>query len=77
MHQVLKSKDFPYQSVLDLPFRAFHIVIGEHEQRNLSEEEVDWYNQVGVQLMAVNDASSQTAARRNHDHCNARLSVHL
>lgn len=46
MLEVLKSKDFPYQSVLDLPFRAFHIVIGEHEQRNLSEEEVDWYNQV-------------------------------
>jgi hypothetical protein len=48
IQQVLKSKDYPYLSVLDLPFRAFHIVIGSHEQRNLSEEEVDWYNQVGV-----------------------------
>jgi hypothetical protein len=46
LHQVLKSKEYPYQSVLDLPFRSFHIVIGSHEQRNLAEEEVDWYNQV-------------------------------
>jgi hypothetical protein len=44
--QVLKSKDYPYQSVLELPFRSFHIVIGSHEQRNLAEGEVDWYNQL-------------------------------
>jgi hypothetical protein len=47
--QVLKSKAFPYQSVLDLPFRSFHIVIGSHEHRNLAEE-VDWYNQVRVRF---------------------------
>jgi hypothetical protein len=57
MLQVLKSKDFPYQSVLDLPFRAFHIVIGSHEQRNLQEEEVDWYNQVRAELCSVASVS--------------------
>lgn len=46
MLDIVKSADFPYQKVLDLPFKAFYMSIGSHDTRDLLEEEVDWYQQV-------------------------------
>jgi hypothetical protein len=32
---------------------ALPVVIGSHEQRNLAEEKVDWYNQVRNEVYAT------------------------